>query len=208
MATGGKTANLEMVRDLFGIEPGVAPPGAARQPQEGCARLELDSETTALLSVLLGLPVDPSAEVLALGHEQGMPHWEACGKIVLGWAQYGDAESLPLIRSGVDTLGILGTRTSSVIWFSALTEAALASGAIAQARAAIDAARSFVESTNERCLEAELARLEARVILAEDPTAAAAADERLQNAIVLATRRGQVALVARAERQRAELIRA
>jgi hypothetical protein len=144
--------------------------------------------------------------LIDLSHEQGMPHWEACGKITLGWAQCADAGSLPLIRSGVETLGMLGTRTASVVWFSAYTEAALAAGDIAQARAAVASARAFVESTNERCLEAEVARLEGRVILAENPAATAAADERFQNAMALGTRRRQPALVARAERERGHLI--
>ena len=147
-----------------------------------------------------------STELIELSHEQGMPHWEACGKITLGWAQHADADSLALIRSGVETLGMLGTRTASVIWFSALAEAALAARDIAQAKAAVASARAFVESTNERCLEAEVSRLEGRVILAEDATATAAADERFQNAIALATRRQQPALVSRAERERRQLI--
>ena len=147
-----------------------------------------------------------STDLIELGHEQGMPHWEACGKITLGWAQPADAGSLPLIRSGVEMLGMLGTRTASVIWFSALAEAALAAGDIPQARGAVTSARAFVESTNERCLEAEVSRLEGRVILAENPTATAAADERFQNAMTLGTSRRQPALVARAERERRQLI--
>ena len=147
-----------------------------------------------------------STDLIELGHEQGMPHWEACGRITLGWAQPADAGSLPLIRSGVETLGMLGTRTASVIWFSALAEAALAAGDIPQAREAVASARAFVESTNERCLEAEVSRLEGRVILAENPTATAAADERFQNAMTLGTSRRQPALVARAERERRQLI--
>jgi hypothetical protein len=143
-----------------------------------------------------------SIELIELSHEQGMPHWEACGKITLGWAQPADPGSLPLIRSGVDTLGMLGTRTSSVLWFSAFAEAALTAGEVAQAKEAVTTVRAFVESTNERCLEAEVSRLEGRVILAEDPSATAAADERFQNAITLATARRQPALVARAERER------
>lgn len=147
-----------------------------------------------------------STDLIDLSHEQGMPHWEACGKITLGWAQAADAGSLPLIRSGVETLGMLGTRTASVIWYSAFTEAALAANDIAQARAAVDAARSFVEATNERCLEAEVSRLEGRVILAENPTATAAANDRFQDAIQIAISRRQPALVARAERERRQLI--
>ena len=49
-------------------------------------------------------------------------------------------------------------------------------------------------------------RLEGRVILAENPTATAAADERFQNAMTLGTSRRQPALVARAERERRQLI--
>jgi len=147
-----------------------------------------------------------STELIELSHEQGMPHWEACGKITFGWAQCTDAGSLALIRSGVETLAILGTRTASVIWFSALAEAALAAGEIDQAREAVASARAFVESTNERCLEAEVSRLEGRVILAADPTATTAADERFQNAITLAAARRQPALVRRAERERRHLM--
>ena len=147
-----------------------------------------------------------SSELIDLSHEQGMPHWEACGKITLGWAQAADPASLPLIRSGVETLAMLGTRTASVIWFAAFAEAALAAGDLAQAKEAVTSARAFVEATNERCLEAELSRLEGRVILAADPGATAAADERFQNAIALGTRRGQPALVARAERERRQFI--
>jgi class 3 adenylate cyclase/tetratricopeptide (TPR) repeat protein len=146
-----------------------------------------------------------STELIELSHEQGMPHWEACGKITFGWAQCADAGSLALIRSGVETLAMLGTRTASVIWFSALAEAALAAGEIDQARA-VASARAFVESTNERCLEAEVSRLEGRVILAADPTATTAADERFQNAITLAAARRQPALVRRAERERRHLV--
>jgi hypothetical protein len=62
-----------------------------------------------------------------------------------------------------------------------------------------------VESTNERCLEAEVSRLEGRVILAADPTATTAADERFENAIALAAARRQPALVGRAERERRHL---
>ena len=143
-----------------------------------------------------------STELIALSHEQGMPHWEACGKITLGWARYTDPASLPMIRSGVETLGMLGTRTASVIWFSAFAEAALAAAEVRQARHAVDAARAFVESTNERCLEAEVSRLEGRVLLAENPAAREAADERFRNAVALATARRQPALVERAERER------
>jgi tetratricopeptide (TPR) repeat protein len=146
-----------------------------------------------------------STELIELSHEQGMPHWEACGKITFGWAQCADAGSLALIRSGVETLAVLGTRTASVIWFSALAEAALAAGEINQAKEAVASARAFVESTNERCLEAEVSRLEGRVILAADPTATTAADERFENAIALAAARRQPALVGRAERERRHL---
>jgi tetratricopeptide (TPR) repeat protein len=143
-----------------------------------------------------------STELIELSHEQGMPHWEACGKITFGWAQCADAGSLALIRSGIETLGILGTRTASVIWFTAYAEAALAARDIAEAKTAVTAARAFVESTNERCLEPEVSRLEGRLILAEDPTATAAADERFHNAMALGTARRQPALVMRAERER------
>jgi class 3 adenylate cyclase len=147
-----------------------------------------------------------STDLIELSHEQGMPHWEACGKITLGWARCADPESLALIRSGVDTLAMLGTRTASVIWFSALADAALAAGDLAQAGDAVASARAFVESTNERCLEAEVSRLEGRVILATDPSATVQADERFRNAATLAAGRRQPALVARAERERRPLI--
>jgi hypothetical protein len=143
-----------------------------------------------------------STDLIELSHEQGMPHWEACGAITLGWAECDKTGSLARIQSAVKTLEILGTRTASVIWFSALAEAALAAGDVAQAKEAVASGRDFVEATNERCLEAELSRLEGRVMLAADPTAIALADERFENAISLATARRQPALVARVERDR------
>ena len=99
-----------------------------------------------------------------------MPHWEACGRITLGWSITGrgrPSDGAEIIRAGIEALLSVGTRTATSFWRSALVEAERARGNIDEANALLDELMEFVEDSDERCFEAELVRLQGELTLAE-----------------------------------------
>ncbi|MEM9492557.1 MAG: protein kinase, partial [Myxococcota bacterium] len=112
--------------------------------------------------------------LIVLSEQQGMPHWEAYGRIAHAWASVAhrgsDAElardSAVTIRAGIDALITVGGRTSLSVWLSALVEAELRGGRADRAQAALDELSQFVQSSAERCYVPEFERLSGQVLLA------------------------------------------
>ena len=116
------------------------------------------------------LAQEHSRKLIALSQEQGMPHWEACGRITLGWSMIGGDQpevGAETIRAGLDALSIVGTRTASSFWKSAQVNAELARGNVGEARRALGELVDFIADSDESCLEAEIIRLDGELILAE-----------------------------------------
>ncbi|WP_239470124.1 ATP-binding protein [Archangium violaceum] len=181
--------------------------GARRYRQEAlahCARLGQPGSQgfveliVAVFHCLMGeheLAMEHSRRLIALSREQRMPHWEACGRITLGWCNR-TGEGASIIRAGIDSLNAVGTRTASSFWHSALVEAELRGGNLEKAQVALDALMAFIQESDERCYEAELVRLQGELLLRRGESRRAA--ERFRDALELALSRSQPTLAQRA----------
>lgn len=162
---------------------------------------------------------DHSRTLIALSAEQGMPHWEAYGKISLGWSQAsrGQAdEGAELIRTGIATALAVGSRTSLSFGRAALIETELGRGRVAAAREVFDEHMVLVEESDERFFEPELIRLGGEIELAEGRAEGRGeglaesrerAGETFRRALEIARQRGATVMAERAEASLARLAR-
>ena len=109
---------------------------------------------------------------MVIGHarEQGMPHWEAQAQCARGWAmaRKGQAEEgADVVRVAIAGLAGIGTRASMTFYWGGLADAELAAGRLDAAREALEKARTYMTSSDERIHEGGLALLEGRIAAAE-----------------------------------------
>jgi tetratricopeptide (TPR) repeat protein len=140
--------------------------------------------------------------VIALGEEQGMPHWSAQGRCNLGWALAGQGAlqtGAKHLRAGLDGLRATGTRAATSYFQAALVQTELRLGNPDEATRLLAAAHVLVADTDERFNEPELLRLHGEITLARGgPQARALADEAFTQAVQLARLQGSAASARRA----------
>jgi predicted ATPase len=126
-------------------------------------------------------------EMIAISSEQGFSEWFGIGHIMRGWcltAAGVAAEGIPLLRQGIAIYRATGANLLMPFYLTVLAEAL---GMGAQPQAGLDQlaeAATMVETTQERCAEAEMHRLRGTLFLSINEHASAA--DNYQHAIDVA----------------------
>jgi predicted ATPase len=130
-------------------------------------------------------------EVLAISGEHGYPLWMGMGEVMRGWSlgALGQAgEGVPLIRKGIATFRSTGCNLTLPFHLSVGAETFEMYGQPVEASHWLADAAKLVETTQERCVEAEMDRLRGTLLLSmAEP---AAVEENFQHALVVARRQG------------------
>jgi predicted ATPase/DNA-binding winged helix-turn-helix (wHTH) protein len=150
--------------------------------------------------------------IIALSDEHGLVLYEAMARIVRGWSHIGRGDnerSAEEIRQGMAAWRSTGAQLMCPHYLALLTEA-LPPAPDDQALRVLDEALALVESTGERCYEAELHRLKGERLLerAEDGAGVDAAESCFEQAITIARRQQAHSLELRAAISLAHLQRA
>ncbi len=140
-------------------------------------------------------------ETLAVSREHGFAYWLAMGTILVADSQPQAAGRIEQIRQGLDDWGSTGAEVMRPYYLAVLAEAYATAGRLADGLQAVEEAVELVGTTHERFCEAELYRIKAGILLAQDrqrakgkgqnPPAHSGVEEYFQRAIALA--RGQQA---------------
>ncbi len=113
-----------------------------------------------------------AAEQVAIATEQGFALWQATGTFFKGAGlllQGQPAESLPLLRKGLDDFRSTGAEILRPFQLSVLGDAYTQAGRFDEAHVAIDEGLALVEKNDDRIQEAELHRLKGVLVLTESP---------------------------------------
>jgi predicted ATPase len=132
------------------------------------------------------------AELVTLCQEQGLAHWLGLGHILHGWAlkERGEiAPGLEEMNAGRVTWRMIGARVADSHWDCMLAESLLDAGKAAEAKEILDATVTYIEESDERSWEPEVARLRGRLAMAIAKDAAAA-EAHMRRAIEIAASRG------------------
>ena len=128
---------------------------------------------------------------LALANEHGLRLWEAisgvhiCGALV---AQNGQ-EGILKLKDALESYWARGSRVANSIWLGGLALALGMTEKFEEADRTMEKALSFIEETGEQAYEAEVHRLKGELLLIQDESNAARAEECFRSAIEIA--RGQ-----------------
>jgi class 3 adenylate cyclase/tetratricopeptide (TPR) repeat protein len=126
---------------------------------------------------------------LALANEHGLRGWKAIHRTTIcAVLSREDREGILKLQDAVNAYWATGFRVANSITFASL---ALAFGERAQfdeAERAMDEAFSFIEEADERAYEAEVHRLKGELLLMQDASHAARAEECFRGAIEIARR--------------------
>jgi len=147
-------------------------------------------------------------EVLDISGEQGYPLWMGMGEVMRGWslgAPGQEAEGVPLIRKGIATIRSTGCNLTLPFHLTIGAETFQKYGQPVEASHWLADATKLVETTQERCVEAEMDRLRGTLLLsmAEHP----AAEESFQRALAVARRQAAKTFELRAATSLARLWR-
>jgi predicted ATPase len=125
------------------MEQMIREPAAARRRAEGSARLAA---------------------------EHGFELVGAWSRCILGWASAAEGQhtrGIADIRDGLNAATATGTSQFQPYFYGVLADACVRAGRIAEGLAAVQGGLESAHSTNERCYEAELYRLQGELLLAE-----------------------------------------
>jgi predicted ATPase/class 3 adenylate cyclase len=117
---------------------------------------------------------------IRLGAEQGMPNWDAQGRITLGWALscLGDTDAgVTAIRAGISMLSTMGARATMTVYRTGHVLAELSAGSLDGAREALAEGIAYGERSDERLHEAGLYAAAAQLALATGGASAVAEAE-------------------------------
>jgi tetratricopeptide (TPR) repeat protein len=144
----------------------------------------------------------------AFAGELGFRFWEGAALVAAGTerARMGDRAGLEDVGSGLTLLSDAGSRTGASSGLATLAEAHHVAGDTQAALATVDAALALGRELGEPFWDAELMRLKAKFMLADDPDAGAAAERLLRAALADATGRGAASLALRAATTLGELL--
>ncbi|MEA2400402.1 MAG: hypothetical protein QOK00_805 [Thermoleophilaceae bacterium] len=136
----------------------------------------------------------------AFAGELGFPFWEGAALVSAGTerARMGDKAGLEDVGRGLGLLSAADSRSGTSGGLGTLAEAHHAAGDTQAALGTVDAALALGRELGQPYWDAELMRLRAKFMLAQDPAAGAAADDLLQAALADATSRGAAGLALRA----------
>jgi DNA-binding winged helix-turn-helix (wHTH) protein/tetratricopeptide (TPR) repeat protein len=140
--------------------------------------------------------------IIALSDEHGLVLYQAMARVVRAWSQIGrgdDEAAAEEIRQGMAAWRSTGADLMCPHFLALLTEA-LPPAPDGQALRVLDEALTLVESTGERCYEAELHRLKGERLLerAQDGAGVDAAEACFEQAIAIARRQQAHSLELRA----------
>ena len=128
-------------------------------------------------------------EVLAISGEQGYPLWMGTGKVMRGWslgALGQAAEGVPMIRKGIATIRSTGCNLTLPFHLTVGAETFEMYGQPEEALDWLDEAAKLVETTQERCVEAEMDRLQGTLLLSRAEHTAA--EDSFDRALAVARR--------------------
>jgi predicted ATPase len=121
--------------------------------------------------------------------EQGFPYWMACGSILRGWAlvQQRQAQAgIEQIHQSMMAWRATGAALGQPYWLALLAEAHGTMGQRETGLAVLTEALTFVDTTGERCYEAELYRLKGELLLQQSPSNHTEAESCFYHAISMA----------------------
>ena len=107
-------------------------------------------------------------ETLAVSQEHGFAYWLAMGTILVADSQPQAAGRIEQIRQGLDDWEATGAAVMRPYYLAVLAEAYATTGRLAEGLQTVDAAVELVGTTHERFCEAELYRIRAGILLAQD----------------------------------------
>ncbi|HEU5295140.1 MAG TPA: AAA family ATPase [Burkholderiaceae bacterium] len=139
-------------------------------------------------------------EQLRLARDYGLLYWQQVGEHLAGHIQAkqgAPAAGIALMREAIDSMQATGGKVGVPYLFCMLTEAALASGDLDQARAAMGAAAALSQSSGNALYAPEVPRL-LGLIAQADGADLAAARRQFEHALAIANRQGSPALALRA----------
>jgi len=139
---------------------------------------------------------------IALSSKHGFPHYLAYAKILRGWAmtRQGElSEGIEQMRLGLDSRRqSTGAELARPFFLTLLAEAHGKAGAARDGLAVLREAHEVAERTGERWWEPEIWRLEAELLLIDNPGNVAAAEACFRNSLDLSARSGARSLELRA----------
>jgi class 3 adenylate cyclase/tetratricopeptide (TPR) repeat protein len=153
----------------------IAEAGRLARPPTLATSLAVDTRLLSLVGDNAGL-AERADQLVAVGAEQGFPHWRAQGMIYRGWAKLksGDVtEGTALLRAGLAAYRSVGSELFVPHYLGLQAKACEIAGQIKEALSLLDDALQRVERTGERWLEAELNRHKGELLLRQGHTEAA-----------------------------------
>lgn len=130
---------------------------------------------------------------MALAGEHGFPLWSASASILRGWALAAEGEvaaGVARMRQGLADHQVVGMQLQRPYFLGLLADALTRGGRPSEALDCLVEALAVVDRSEERCLEAELHRLEGEALLAVSPARPAEAEACHQRALGVARRQG------------------
>lgn len=128
-------------------------------------------------------------ETIAVSQEHGFAYWLAMGTILVAGSQAQGAGRIGQICQGLADWEATGAEVMRPYYLAVLAEAYVTAGRLADGLQTVDEAVSLVGATHERFCEAELYRIKAEILLAqEEQGQKSTGQEYFQQAIALARR--------------------
>jgi predicted ATPase len=131
---------------------------------------------------------------MSLAAEHGFPLWSASASILHGWALAADGEvatGIAQMRQGLADHQVTGMQLQRPYFLGLLADVLTRTGdRSSEALDCLAEALEVVGRSEERCLEAELHRLEGEALLAVSPARSAEAEGRYLHALGVARRQG------------------
>ena len=126
---------------------------------------------------------------LALATAHGLPHWQASGAVLHGWAlaaQGQQAVGLAQMQQHITMLRTIGAEVMCPWYLGLVAALAGQAGQYADGLSAVTEALHLVEQHEERCAMAELCRLHGELLLQQAVPEAAQAEACFQQALAIA----------------------
>ena len=109
-----------------------------------------------------------AGETLAVSQEHGFAYWLALGTILVADGQGQVSDGIRQIRRGLADWGATGAQVMRPYYLAVLAEAYATAGRLADGLQTVDEALGLVGTTHERFCEAELYRIKAELVLAQE----------------------------------------
>jgi predicted ATPase/class 3 adenylate cyclase len=138
--------------------------------------------------------------LIALSTEHGFTHWLAQADITRGWAivEQGDEEGIEQIQKGLAVFRAIGNKTLLPHALCLLAEACIESGRLDEGIGALREAMAAVDEHEIRHYEPEIHRLKGELLLKQDHSKTAEAQNCFQRAIEVARKQSAKSLELRA----------